>query len=382
MIEPARGTFLVPPRGTVIPSLNGLRAASILVVFVGHSGLPLGVRGSTGVTVFFFLSGYLITTLLRREADSTGRIHLGAFYLRRAARILPPLYIVLAIGMGLTAVGWLPGELQVEGVLSAAFFWANYWLIHATPPLGLPEGAGVVWSLAVEEHFYLLFPLVLVLLMKVWDRRRQGYALLALCGGVLAWRCWLVFGADVPFIRVYYASDTRVDSLLLGCALALLANPYLDRIPGRDWVWQWVLGPLGIMVLLGTSLTSDRMLGSVGFTVQAAGLSLLFIAAVRHPWWGIYRLLNLRPVAYLGMLSYGFYLVHASVLGLIGGSQWTRAGIAFVVSVGAAFVLRVLIEKPSERVRRLLTPVSAPTGAPAARSAAGFAAIPVDASGR
>jgi peptidoglycan/LPS O-acetylase OafA/YrhL len=367
-----------PTRRTPIPSLNGLRAASILIVFVGHSGLPLGVRGSTGVTVFFFLSGYLITTLLRQEAESTGRIDLGAFYLRRAARILPPLYIVLAVGMALTALGWLPGELGVGGMLSATLFVANYWLIHAEPPLGLPDGAGVVWSLAVEEHFYLLFPLVVVVLMRRWDWRRQGRFLLVLCGAILAWRTWLVFGADVPFLRVYYASDTRFDGLLLGCALALLANPHLDRIPGPDWIWQWVLGPVGIVTFLGTSLVSDRLLGSVGFTVQAIGLVLLFIAAIRFPSWGIYRVLNLRPVAYLGLLSYGFYLVHASVLAVVGGGPWSRAGIAFVISIALALVLRVLVEKPAERFRRRLTPAPSPPGAGAARRTA----VPVDATGR
>ena len=141
-----------------IPSLDGMRALAVMIVFVGHAGLGHIVPGGFGVTVFFFLSGYLITTLLRREYESHGTISLAKFYLRRVYRIFPPLYLVLAILIALQVSGFLQREMSWTAVMAQVFHLTNYYLL-AYPSV---EAAPVVphtvpfWSLAVEEHFYLL----------------------------------------------------------------------------------------------------------------------------------------------------------------------------------------------------------------------------------
>jgi peptidoglycan/LPS O-acetylase OafA/YrhL len=145
-----------------IPSLDGLRAVSFTMVFLAHAGLR-GLPGGFGVTVFFFLSGYLITTLLRVEMEDSGTISFKHFYLRRALRILPPFYIVLTVATGLTWLGLLAGWLETMPVLAEALHFSNYWFAsHGWT--GTAMGTGVLWSLAVEEHFYLGFPALLLIL--------------------------------------------------------------------------------------------------------------------------------------------------------------------------------------------------------------------------
>src|SRR4051812_40780121 len=148
-----------------IPSLDGIRAVSFLLVFLAHAGLAHLLPGGFGVTIFFFLSGYLITTLLRIEFDVTGSISLRLFYLRRILRILPPFYLILALATLLAFVGVLKAPLLPLGVLSQALHFSNYYAAH-NGYYGLAAGTGVYWSLAVEEHFYLVFPLAYLLLRR------------------------------------------------------------------------------------------------------------------------------------------------------------------------------------------------------------------------
>ncbi len=216
-----------------MPSLDGLRALSIAVVFFAHSQLAVGIAfpGGFGVTVFFFLSGFLITTLLRREYETNGSISFGKFYLRRVLRILPPFYLVLGGALIATRLLHL-GTIDVAGVRAQALHYTNYWIVtHGFD--GLPGGTGVFWSLAVEEHFYLLFPLVFVGLMRSGARpERQALVLLGTCAALLAWRVVLCSRLDMldPLSqqRLEIASDTRFDSILFGCILALYGNPALD----------------------------------------------------------------------------------------------------------------------------------------------------------
>lgn len=152
-------------RAGKIPSLDGLRAVAIAIVLWGHAGFPTLIRESTGVTVFFFLSGYLITTLMRAEADKRGRVSLKNFYLRRVLRIFPSLYLVLAGAFALSVLGLIPNGMTPGGVASSATFLSNYFIIFEGRD-GLPGGMNALWSLAVEKHYYLLFPLLYVAMRK------------------------------------------------------------------------------------------------------------------------------------------------------------------------------------------------------------------------
>ena len=134
-----------------IPSLDGLRAVSFGIVFVAHAGLEHFVPGGFGVTVFFFLSGFLITTLMRTEFEKSGTLSLKAFYLRRVLRILPPFYFVLSVATALTGLAILGGTLDRQAVAAQFLHYANYWIV-AHGYSGQALGTGVYWSLAVEEH--------------------------------------------------------------------------------------------------------------------------------------------------------------------------------------------------------------------------------------
>lgn len=166
-----------------IPSLDGLRAVAILIVYLSHAGLSHVVPGLFGVTVFFFLSGYLITTLLRIECERHGTSNLRQFFLRRTLRIMPPFYLITGVIALLTATGALPGGFHGQALTAQALFAANYWEIAGGVQ---PPGTEVLWSLAVEEHFYLLFPFFYLVMRRILPDRQQQFALLiTVCAAVL-----------------------------------------------------------------------------------------------------------------------------------------------------------------------------------------------------
>lgn len=349
-----------------VPSLDGIRAGAFLLVFAAHAGLEGMVPGGFGVTVFFFLSGYLITTLLRVERERSGTVSFSQFYLRRTLRILPPFYLVLGGAAVLAWAGWLVGGVSARAVAAQAIHLANYWTIgHGYD--GQPAGTGVYWSLAVEEHFYLLFPLLFALLMR--GLRRHGAAAVALwtlCGGVLVWRVVLVHWLHVPELRTYLASDARVDSILFGCALALCGNPMLDG-PSRisERTWKWILVPSALVLLLASFVVRDASFRQTfRYTLQGIALTPLFVAAIRFPTWTLFRPLNGPGARVVGALSYSLYLVHQVVLDLLGEqATWHRAALALLSSFALAWLIQRFVEKPSAALRRRLA-ARAATAAP------------------
>jgi peptidoglycan/LPS O-acetylase OafA/YrhL len=355
------------PYGHEIPSLDGLRAVSFLIVFVSHAGLQSIVPGGFGVTVFFFLSGFLITTLLRLEQQQHGAIRLREFYLRRALRIWPPFYTILVLAALGTAFGLVGGRLLAWPLLAQALHFNNYWTI-ARGTDGIPLGAAVYWSLAIEEHFYLLFPWILRALHRGFATPRpRALVLWALCALVLAWRCVLVLGLHVTEDRTYMGSDTRFDSILFGCALAMWGNPALDPTPIGDRVWKWVLLPAGVALLMFTFAYRDPAFRETfRYTLQGMGLMPVFVVAIRYPGWGPMRLLNTRLMRFIGVLSYSLYLLHHVVLGVF--HQRTvlpvpvQGALAFGVSLLIAWAIHVTIERPAARVRRRLSRAVVTTG--------------------
>ncbi len=333
---------------------------SFLLVFAAHAGLHDYVPGGFGVTVFFFLSGYLITTLLRLEHDSRGTISFSQFYLRRVLRILPPFYIVMVASALAAAVGLIAGGFHPRALAAQALYYANYWIVgHGYD--ALPSGTGVYWSLAVEEHFYLLFPALYFVLRRSMQRKRQALVLLGLCAVVLGWRLVLVYGLNAPPDRTYLASDTRVDSILFGCALALYGNPAVDG-PSRvtEWAWKWLLLPGGLLVLLFTFGYRDPAFRQTfRYSLQGIALVPLFVVAMRYPEWGPFRLLNLKPVSFMGVLSYSLYLVHHVLLDAIGKEPTLlRAGLGLASSIAVSYGIYVVVEKPCARLRRRLARIT------------------------
>jgi peptidoglycan/LPS O-acetylase OafA/YrhL len=351
---------VAPPRGEFhIPSLDGIRAVSFLVVFVAHAGWAEVIPGGFGVTVFFFLSGYLITTLLRMEHERSGRVSLRDFYLRRALRILPPFYTVLLIALCLNAVGVLRAPLELRPVLAQLLHVTNYWHV-AYGASGQPEGTAVYWSLAVEEHFYLLFPCLFILMQRTLAGRLRPQAaiLLGLCALVLAWRCVLVLALHAPMDRTYLASDTRVDSILFGCALALGANPILDRPRVDARISRWLLLPAGALLLVFTFVyRAPWFRETLRYSLQGIALAPIFVVAIREPRLAPFRLLNLAPIRRMGVLSYSLYLVHHIILYAIPVASLGRVAhglLALAIAVAIAELINRVIEAPCARLRKKL----------------------------
>jgi peptidoglycan/LPS O-acetylase OafA/YrhL len=345
-----------------IPSLDGLRACSFLLVFVAHAGLDDFVPGGFGVTVFFFLSGYLITTLMRAEFERNGAVNLKHFWIRRALRILPPFYLVLAIG---AAAAWLfaPASMSLAGMLAQALHVTNYWIIYRGYD-GFPAGAGtgVYWSLAIEEHFYLLFPFIYIAMCRGrLTGRQQALVFWGICALVLIWRCMLVYVYHASTDRTYMGTDTRVDSILFGCALAVWHNPILDRERLSEGRWKYCYLPACVAVILITFLwRGEEYRETFRYSMQGAALTPLFAAAMRYPKWLIFRPLNWRPLVFLGVLSYSTYLIH---FGVITATQYllprqmpALVGVtALALTVFLAWLIYRGIERPCARLRKRLT---------------------------
>ena len=355
-----------------IPSLDGLRAVSFLLVFLGHAAAKI-FPGYFGLSVFFFLSGYLITTLLRLEFDQTGGINFRDFYLRRVLRIFPPFYLVLGAAYLLSATGLLGNPHWTGAIPFQVFHLTNYYIVAHGWWTGITPGTWIYWSLAVEEHFYLVFPLVYLLMRRRGlTSHQQAGLLLGLCAAVLAWRCLLVFGYHAPKDRVYVASDTRVDSILFGCLLAVWGNPALDAAS----VWEsrlkttWLpLAVVTILISFGVSRWWPAFDQTFRYSVQGLALIPVFVAAIRFPAWGVFRWLNTRPARFVGLLSYSLYLLHTTVLyGVEHWTHWPHMAVA-LASLALCLALSTLIlygvEKPVARLRKRLSHAHRPADPPA-----------------
>lgn len=318
-----------------LPALDGLRAVFVLLVVLYHGGLPLSA--SLGVSGFFVLSGFLITLLLLREHDGTGTISLRGFYARRALRIFPAYYAFLAVSIAADLYAGdarivpaiVPGILYLVNYYNAAFDHPSISIAHA-------------WSLAVEEQFYLLWP---VLFLWVLRRGRAAVAralVLAICA-VVIWRCiaWKVLGFGSAYL--YNVFEARFDSLATGCLLAVgLSSGWLDAFV-RGVARNWILPVITAALLGWTSVRGGNDFRyTVGFTVQSLLLAILLVQLMvlsRGPVWGW---LEWAPVRYIGRISYGIYLYH--ILGLAIGRKLAGAysGAALLLGVCMTLLMAAL----------------------------------------
>ena len=326
-----------------LPGLDGLRAVSVLAVFVFHhywvGGHELGWApgGFLGVEVFFVVSGYLITSLLLAERRETGAVSYQHFYLRRARRLLPALWVLLAVVVAYSLL-FLPdaiGTLRSD-VLAALTYTSNWWQIVANRNYfelaGRPELLKHLWSLAIEEQFYIVWPLALVVGLRKLGRKRMIATTIsvAFASAVL---CAVLVHVSINF--AYYSTFTRLSGLLSGSAFAFFFAPYRIRgLPGRGVrIALNVAGACGLFVLLWSfgvlhGLFGHLGLGGIGrgFTFPTSGsdslavfhvgfvlvdiATLFVIAAAVHPVSDVGRSLGVAPLRWVGVRSYGLYLWH------------------------------------------------------------------------
>jgi peptidoglycan/LPS O-acetylase OafA/YrhL len=356
--------------------LDGIRALSVIAVLVYHLGTTGGRQllpgGFLGVDVFFVLSGFLITSLLLAEAEQSGGISLWTFYVRRAKRLLPALYTVLIVvaAVGVSLVPQQVARLRGD-VVAALAYGTNWWLIDQNssyfgtggdrPPL-----LNHLWSLAVEEQFYVLWPLLLVAVLAV--TRRRGPLLvvtlvLIAASTVLAAALFDEFGDPS---RVYFGTDTRAATPLVGAALAIALRPWRRRllVPRVRVLALDVAALLALAVLGWAVLTADDtapQLYQGGFLLVAAVAGVL-ISAVSHPLSRVAGLLDAGPLRWLGVRSYGLYLWHWPVFVLIPGAGLPAAVAKVLTAVALAALSYRFVEQPVRRGS--FARLRATTGAP------------------
>lgn len=316
-----------------IPALDGLRALAITLVVGYHIDRDVVPAGFWGVILFFVLSGYLITRLLVAERDRTGRVSLGRFYLRRALRLLPALMIV-CFSLLIVGTAW-------SGVAPVLGYYGNYARI-AGVDLGLLTHS---WSLAVEEHFYLVWPLVIGSVSARHRLRVVGFLAVA----AVVWRGIAIVTMSPGW--VYNATDTNAAALLAGCWLAVMRPP--------AWRWAgWSIPMLAALVFLPVLGVDGPAFAWGGFLAVALSVAAVQFALARP------SLLEGRVVVWVGKVSYGLYLWHY-VFVRSDLPTWVALILTVVVTAASWYLVEAPIRRSRGRVeRRILHGEPVRTGTP------------------
>jgi peptidoglycan/LPS O-acetylase OafA/YrhL len=342
---------------TRLPGLDGLRALSVLAVIFMHlysvGSLPqnrfwfaISQQGGDGVTTFFVLSGFLITWLLLEEESQTGRIHLGAFYLRRFLRIVPPALAYLLFVRVLGAMNILP--VTWGDVFQALFFVRNIY-VH-----GGPGETIHFWTLAVEEQFYLLWPLMLLLM-------RRGLRLpltLLLVAFAPLWRMQ-VFAAGPLGIREMWRTDIIYDTLMTGCLLALLrqSRRFSKLLNGRIFRSPAILVvPVAAFAVTQLPWAPTQPGLSFGATILNIGIAVTINYVVQGGRTPMDWFLNCPPIVWIGRLSYSLYLWQEFFCYKGSGGDFSVRGFPqnVLLTFACAAASFYLIERPLAGVRRRL----------------------------
>ena len=339
-----------------IPSLNGLRAVSVLLVVSAHAGLSELIPGGLGVTIFFFLSGYLITTLMLAENKQTGAISIRNFYARRILRLAPPLLITLAIAYSLTYLGFLQGRITLAALVSQLLYFANYYILFFDPNAqSMPGGTGILWSLAVEEHFYIFFPLLMTVVMRgAWRSLTIGALLITACLAVLIWRIHLVQSPGFFSDRTYLASDTRINSIIYGCLMALFFNPVRSvRWRAKMSIREWVVFSIGVgFFLLALLYRNPFFRETFRYSLQGVALFPIFFFAIKYHDTTLFRPLNTTWAIKIGIFSYAIYLIHQVVMMTVENTvPATRMHPVFIfaATISISIVYAALIDRYIDR---------------------------------
>jgi peptidoglycan/LPS O-acetylase OafA/YrhL len=338
-------------------SFDGLRGVAITFVVCDHASILSNNFGFIGVDLFFVLSGFLITCLLVEEWNRCGRISLDRFYIRRALRLLPALVVLL---IAVTGYGLVTHQLMRYARVSCyAFFYSTNWVIVFT---GLSTGNGSylrhTWSLSIEEQFYLIWPAVLVFMISRVSRvvlLRMVFA-----AGLLFWvlRFILYFTTATGFDRLFYGTDTRADSLFLGCTVAMVMSFGMGAKTSSAKKYIHLLAMASVMGLFGYGYAYDcyddaaYYWGWFGVSLCGAVIIMDLLLTERGV---LHTFLSSAPLVYLGKLSYGLYLWHYPIFCVLielGWPWWKNVIIGALLTIAATLGSYYWVEMPCQRWKK------------------------------
>jgi peptidoglycan/LPS O-acetylase OafA/YrhL len=336
-----------------VPELDGLRGFAIIAVLSHHLVPQFSLTGGfLGVDLFFVLSGYLITSLLLTEFENTGSISLKNFYIRRVLRLGPALSLYLVACLAVTYHTQLISlSRQIKLIVFALLYSTNWRLALGWDPV--LDSTAIIWSLSIEEQFYLVWPLMVLGCLKLkLSRRVMIGGLCLIIPGIMLHR-YLLFHEGVVLTRLYYGTDTRADALLFGCFIALIPVTAVGFRQNRWLKFAGVFSAAGLVYLITASNFDGAFLYTGGFTAVALLAGLLIFVAVNSPPRILSASLKWSPLRWFGRISYGLYLWHWLVvrnttLYYLGHWEpWAKLGIALGIASASFYV----IERPLNRLK-------------------------------
>lgn len=290
--------------------IDGLRAIAVLSVLLSHAQVP-GIKGGwIGVDIFFVISGFLITTILLKEHALRGTISIKNFYMRRILRLIPALLLLITF---LIVYAWFFTSKKVfysvlyDSAITIAY--AQNWVLAHGAPRGLLAHA---WSLSLEEQFYIIWPLLLSLLLRIFKKPQRLALFLVFLIGLVVWHRVHLFETGATYRRLYLMLDTRADCLLIGCLLSVLL--FHKLIPPIDTLRTWLKIPLSLSVLLYLfTMHFDHRSQTVQFygyflIAVASGIAILQLVTLPNSLFG--KIFSDTRMRWIGKISYGLYLWH------------------------------------------------------------------------
>jgi peptidoglycan/LPS O-acetylase OafA/YrhL len=354
---------------THVPALDGIRGLAVLIVIASHLNVLLRYQAVTpwnnlnrlllggflGVDIFFVLSGFLITSLLLMERSNNSRISLSRFYARRALRLLPALYLLLVVDTAIAVFEKQSFSGQWNETWTSLLYLNNWyyvwpWLRHGS--VNFESNLGHLWSLAVEEQFYLLWPMVLMLLLKF--RRPKVFApvLITLFIGAIILRRTVLWHNNVNWIVILIRTDARLDSLLIGALLALF---YRHVIVHKTALKLTAYAALPIFIVTAYQGPSNSFLYTSGFTLVAVAILVMILASVEQAW-SVSRVLEQSWLRFIGRISYGLYLWHYVVFTFLSkhffvGPRVFRIFVGLSTTMAITMMSWYLVEQPALRFK-------------------------------
>lgn len=338
-----------------IKEIDGLRALAVIMVLAYHLKMPFAKSGLLGVTVFFVISGYLITGILINEIEESGGVDLKNFWLRRIRRLLPAVLSMAVVMIFVSAVvNRVVFTKGCNDLLSAVFGYNNWWQIFRKVSYfenaGAPSPFTHCWSLAIETQFYLIYPILLILLSKARNRGKVFAAVTAVLAMISVVLMGVLYSPDGDPSRVYYGTDTRAFSLLIGALAAIQKEYHIIKVKLRGKLWA-VIGSISVLILIGMMMLISSYSSFLYYGGQAivSVLAAFVVYAVTVSRSLLNIILGSSILKWIGDRSYSIYLWHYPIIVLMSGGKratWWIVILEVVLSVGFAELSYRFIETP------------------------------------